>query len=290
MVDGGPERGAVERLVRDVVGERLDARLVGEGGEHSTWWVGDRYVLRLALDADTSRRQRVELALRDAVRPRVGAETPDTPGVGVAESVAAGEWAPGLAYTVDVRLPGTSAELRDVSSAGERDLARLLSGLRSAPVDEAAALGLPREPPRSLASVREDAARAAGLLRGGGEPVAAEPPRADGEAAGGPVVLHHDLKGEHLLVDGRGRVSGVLDWTDAAVGDPAEDVAGLAISVGAPAAARIAVAAGHTAEVAARGVLLARYDTLVRLADRLHGTDDSPVPLLRAQLARAWRD
>ncbi|WP_206681036.1 hypothetical protein [Actinomadura sp. J1-007] len=79
MSDGGPERGAVERLVREAFGERLDARLVGEGGEHSTWWVGDRYVLRLALDADTSRRQRVELALRDAVRPRVGAGTPGAP-------------------------------------------------------------------------------------------------------------------------------------------------------------------------------------------------------------------
>ncbi|MYV99780.1 hypothetical protein GT354_16070, partial [Streptomyces sp. SID3343] len=57
---------------------------------------------------------------------------------------------------------------------------------------------------------------------------------------------------------------------------------------GAAAAVRVAGAAGHAPPVSARGVWLARHDTLVRLADRLYGTDDSPPDLLRAQLARAW--
>ncbi|MYR63872.1 phosphotransferase, partial [Streptomyces sp. SID625] len=54
------------------------------------------------------------------------------------------------------------------------------------------------------------------------------------------VLVHHDLKGEHLVLSPDGRVRGVLDWTDAVIGDPAEDIAGLALAVGSPAAVRAA--------------------------------------------------
>lgn len=102
-------------------------------------------------------------------------------------------------------------------------------------------------------------------------------------------MLHNDLKGEHLLVTGSGRLCGVLDWTDAMVGDVAEDVAGLAIAVGAAAAVRAATLAGYERAVCARALYLARCDTLIRLAERLRGEDDSPLWLLRAQRARAWQ-
>jgi aminoglycoside 2''-phosphotransferase len=43
-----------------------------------------------------------------------------------------------------------------------------------------------------------------------------------------PVVLHHDLAGEHVLIDsGARQVTGVIDWTDAAIGDRSADFAGL---------------------------------------------------------------
>ncbi|MFE0100776.1 aminoglycoside phosphotransferase family protein [Streptomyces sp. NPDC059009] len=285
-------------LARSVVAAALpqepgpDVRPVDEGGEHSTWWVGERHVLRLALDAGGSVRQRREVALRDAVRGRVGE-------VGVPASVASGVWAPGLTYTLDTRIPGASAEVRGVSGAGERDLAALLSGLASFPGAEAEALGVPVERPRALDDVRKQAMDAARQLADGGEAERELPGRLAGQltgratepvAATAPalVLTHCDLKGEHLLVTSAGRVAGVLDWTDAAVADPAEDVAGLALSVGAPAAVRVAALAGHSPATAARGVALARCDTLIRLADRLYGTDDSPLPLLRVQRERAW--
>ncbi|MCI3934834.1 aminoglycoside phosphotransferase family protein [Streptomyces sp. AN091965] len=274
-----PAPAGVRALVREALpeGHDLSVAPVGEGGEHSTWWVGDRYVLRIALDADTTVRQRRELALRDALRPVLP--------VAVPASVASGTWAPGLAYTVDGRLPGVSAERRPVGAEGEQDLARLLGALRTA-----AAPPLPARRPRSLDALGAAAGPALARLAADGEvpgglavDAAAHP-----APAATPVVLHNDLKGEHLLVSSSGRVSGVLDWADAVVGDPAEDVAGLALSVGAPAAGRVAATAGHAPAVAERGLLLARYDTALRLADRLYGDDDSPVPLLRAQLARAW--
>ncbi|MFI8929332.1 aminoglycoside phosphotransferase family protein [Streptomyces sp. NPDC053474] len=274
-----PTPADARALVREALPKEQDLSVapVSEGGEHSTWWVGDRYVLRLALDADTAARQRRELALRDALRPLLP--------VAVPASVASGSWAHGLAYTVDVRLPGVSAERRPVGAEGEQDLARLLGALRTA-----AAPTLPARAPRSLDALGAAAGRALARLAVDGEVPGglAVDATARPAPAPAPVVLHNDLKGEHLLVSSSGRVSGVLDWADAVVGDPAEDVAGLALSVGAPTAARVAAAAGHAPAVAERGLLLARYDTALRLADRLYGDDDSPVPLLRAQLARAW--
>lgn len=43
-----------------------------------------------------------------------------------------------------------------------------------------------------------------------------------------PRLVHNDLWAEHILVDLRsGGVSGIIDWGDAAIGDPAVDFAGL---------------------------------------------------------------
>lgn len=284
-----PTAAAVRRLLATLLpdGGGAEVRPVAEGGEHATWWVGDRHVLRLALDTAMSQRLRREIRLRDLVRPSVA--------VGLPVSVAAGDWGPGLACTLDTRLPGESAEVRDVTAAGEEDLAGLLTGLHEVPVARAAALGVPRTAPRSLENLRRAAGAAARKLAADDEFEAERldqlTPRAVVQLGppGDPVLVHHDLKGEHLTVDRGGRVRGVLDWTDAVVGDPAEDIAGLAIAVGARAAVRSATLAGYGPRVCLRGLWLARCDTLLRLADRLHGADaDSPVPLLRVQLERAW--
>ncbi|MGX2993870.1 aminoglycoside phosphotransferase family protein [Streptomyces sp. JNUCC 64] len=261
-------------------------RPVDEGGEFFGWWAGARHVLRLAPDRDASLRLRRELRLRELIRRQLTVPVP--------VSVASGLWNGSLAYTLDQRLPGASGEDAPVSAAGESDLAALLSGLRETSARDALALGVPRVPPRSLDKLRADARHAAWLLVPDREfdvaGLARLTPHAVAQLAPHPgeTLTHADLKGEHLRVTGDGRVCGVLDWTDAGVGDPAEDIGGLAVSVGAPAAVRAATLAGYGARACLRGLWLARCDTVIRLAERLHGTDDSPVPLLRAQLARAW--
>jgi aminoglycoside phosphotransferase (APT) family kinase protein len=106
--------------------------------------------------------------------------------------------------------------------------------------------------------------------------------------AGAAVLVHHDLRGEHLVVSGDGRVRGVLGWSDAVIGDPAEDIASLAVAVGTPAAVRAATLAGYGARSCLRGLWLARCDTLVRLAEGLEGRDGTPLPVLRARVGRAW--
>ncbi|WP_328493271.1 aminoglycoside phosphotransferase family protein [Streptomyces sp. NBC_00414] len=282
-----PTADTVRRLVRSLLPDGGGTRItpVAEDGEHFTWFVGARHVLRLAPDREASRRRRRELRLRDVVRPHIG--------VAVPVSIAHGEWASGLAYTLDTLIPGGSGERRDVSAVGEADLAGLLTGLREVPGRQAESLGVPRATPRSLETLRAEAERAAEQLAAADEFDPARLQQLTAPAAvqlapqpGAAFLVHHGLKGEHLVVSGDGRVRGVLDWTDAVVGDPTEDIAGLASAVGAPAAVRAATLAGYGARPCLRGLWLARCDTLTRLADRLG--DDSALPLLRAQLARAW--
>ncbi|MFF0970199.1 phosphotransferase family protein [Streptomyces sp. NPDC003703] len=292
-----PTADSVRRLVRTLLPDAPrdgyapagvpEVRPVTTGGEHSTWWVGTRHVLRLAPDRDASARLRRELRLRDLARPHLP--------VAVPASAAHGEWAPGLAYTLDTRITGGTADELDVSALGEDDLAGLLAGLRAVPVRQAGTLGVPRTAPRSLEALRRMAVHAAEALGAADEfeparmaqlaaPAAAQL-AAQSHAA---VLVHHDLKGEHLVLSPDGRVRGVLDWTDAVVGDPAEDIAGLALAVGSPAAVRAATLAGYGARPCLRGLWLARCDTLIRLADRLAGRDESPLPLLRVQLRHSW--
>ncbi|MFD3497244.1 aminoglycoside phosphotransferase family protein [Streptomyces sp. NPDC058676] len=288
-----PTADTVRRLVRTLLKESAadaagpDVRPVVEGGVPDTWWVGTRHVLRLAPDREAAVRRRRELRLRDLVRPHLP--------VAVPTSVAHGEWAPGLTYTLDTRVPGGSGEEHDVSAVGEADLAGLLTGLREVPVRQAEALGVPRTGPRSLEGLRREAERAAGRLAAADEFDPARLQQLTAPAAvqlaaqsGSAVLVHHGLTGDHLVVSADGRVRGVLDWTDAVIGDPAEDIAGLARAVGSPAAVRAATLAGYGARPCLRGLWLARCDTVVHLAARLQGRDDTPLPLLRTRLRRAW--
>ncbi|MEU6812084.1 aminoglycoside phosphotransferase family protein [Streptomyces sp. NPDC046831] len=287
-----PTADSVRRLVRTLLRDGPDTaagpevRPVEEGG-HLTWWVGTRHVLRLARDQDGSARQRRELRLRDLVRPHVPVTVP--------ASVGQGDWAPGLSYTLDTRIPGGTAEQHDVSAIGEDDLAGLFSGMRAVPVRQAGTLGVPRVAPRSLEALRRMAVHAAQRLGAADEFDPARmkqlaPPAAVQLAAqpGGAVLVHHALSGDHLVLSADGRVRGVLGWTEAVVGDPAEDIAGLARAVGSPAAVRAATLAGYGARPCLRGLWLARCDTVVRLADRLEGRDGTPLPRLRTELRHAW--
>src|SRR3954463_1204440 len=111
-----PTTDTVRRLVRSLLKESAegasgpDVLPVAEGGEHSTWWVGTRYVLRLAPHRRAAAPPRRELRVRDPVRPYLP--------VAVPTSVAHGEWAPGLTYTLDTKVPGGTGEEHDVSAVG----------------------------------------------------------------------------------------------------------------------------------------------------------------------------
>jgi len=121
--------------------------------------------------------------------------------------------------------------------------------------------------------------RAAPYLAGEAAPPAPSPARR---------LIHNDVCAEHLLVDPAGGLSGVLDFCDAVVGDPALDFVGL-ITVGPHAFAEAAADAYGLAideGFWARYVWYARVRTLRWLADAQAGGE--PCGRHRAWVARAF--
>lgn len=101
------------------------------------------------------------------------------------------------------------------------------------------------------------------------------------------VLLHGDLKGEHIVQPPQ--VTGILDWADSTIGPASVDIEGLVIAGGSAMAVRIAVATGYAYDVCVTGIMMARCNTLIRLDNRLNGSDsESPVLLLWKQLQRAF--
>ncbi|MFF4054069.1 aminoglycoside phosphotransferase family protein [Streptomyces chartreusis] len=287
-----PTADTLQQLVNsllndDTGGAEPKVRPVAVGAGHSAWWVGDRHVLRLAPDHEAALRQRRELRLRDLVRPQLPVTVP----VGVAN----GEWSPGLTYTLDLKVPVEVGQEHNVSAAGEDDLAAVLAGLGRVPVRQAAALGVPRVAPRSLKTLLHPTERAIKRLCALSEFDGARLHQLTGPAAvrlaTQPItafLIHHNLTSEHVLVGADGRVHGILGWSDAAIGDPGEDIAGLTAAVGAPAAVRAATLAGYGFGSCLRGLWLARCDTVIRLTEALDRAEAGRLALLRLCLRRAW--
>jgi aminoglycoside phosphotransferase (APT) family kinase protein len=82
------------------------------------------------------------------------------------------------------------------------------------------------------------------------------------------VLCHDDLGIEHVLADGDGAVTGVIDWSDAAVADPAGDLGRILRDLGPGAldAALAALAPDDPEAVGERAVLRARCGALEDLA------------------------
>ncbi|MYR61337.1 phosphotransferase, partial [Streptomyces sp. SID625] len=81
-----------------------------------------------------------------------------------------------------------------------------------------------RTAPRSLEALRRMAVHAAEELGAADEFEPARMAQLSAPAAAqlaarshAAVLVHHDLKGEHLVLSPDGRVRGVLDWTDAVI-------------------------------------------------------------------------
>jgi aminoglycoside phosphotransferase (APT) family kinase protein len=212
--------------VRRVLADRLPdrrARVVtplGEGLDNVTYDVDGELVVRFARDPDP------ELLDREARLLAAVARVSPLP---VPEPVLA---VPELGCLAYPRLPGTPLlhlprppHRRSVA----RDLGRFLAALHAVPTAEVAGLAGADDTP--LAGWRQEAAAAyravAAHLPAAHRPrveafLDAAPPDDAPHAAA--VFTHHDLGIEHVLVDpDTWAVTGVLDWSDAAIADPAHD-------------------------------------------------------------------
>jgi aminoglycoside phosphotransferase (APT) family kinase protein len=267
-------------LATEALGQVVLSRSVSSGGDHRTWWIGDHHVLRWAPDPATSRRLDREVIVRRWLRQHLRSPVP--------QAIAQGTWS-GTSWVLDERLTGHGLEEGTITSRTLADLIELLADLRRCPPAEAP-VGLPRLPLPDLPHLA-DAALAAHRALGISRRLAPPPgPHVDAQGSvDHPVLVHADLKGEHLLIDGAGALTGVLDWSDAGTGDASLDVEGLIVAIGATRATQVATTAGIPAGAVHRGVFLARCRTALRLDALVNrGEPAGPEPLLRHQHHLAW--
>jgi aminoglycoside phosphotransferase (APT) family kinase protein len=215
-----------EALVRSLVAAQFPAlsdrpltRVDPWGTDNAIWRLGEDLVLRLPrVFWATSQVQHEALWL-----PRLAPHLP----ISIPTPVAIGQ--PGLGYpfpwSMHKWLPGTGASLGQMRDPIRfaLDLAAVIKAFEAVPTD-----GAPPAVNRAR-SVRDydDAARAAiastrGLIDTDRATEIWEDAMAASPHQGGAVWVHGDIEGNCLLTDGR--LSGIVDWGSACVGDPAVDI------------------------------------------------------------------
>lgn len=215
--------------VRTVVNRQwpaLDVESVvrqGDGYDHVAYEVNGELILRFAREPDPRRRAdsvRREAQVLAAVREWASVATPEPVLVRPDDGFLGYRKLPGVPLA---QLPGP--QRIPASFAGA--VATFLARLHAAPVARMRALvdTEAASPAQWLAWARDEYAPVAGELpahrRGSVEAFLARRPPSDAYV---PVFCHHDLGIEHVLVDpGTRTVTGVIDWTDCAIADPAVD-------------------------------------------------------------------
>jgi aminoglycoside phosphotransferase (APT) family kinase protein len=223
----GDSVAAIHRLVAAQLPDRRvrSVARVGEGADHLAYEVDGELIVRCSKEPDpAARAEQVdrEARLLAAVAGIAPLPVP-APSFTVPEQGC-------LAYP---KLPGVPLldlpRLQRSARGGPiaATLGELLTALHAAPVEQLAALvGVDDRP---LAGWRSEATETYLTVAGAvpdphRRPVEAflgAPPPAGGWA---PVFSHNDLGIEHVLVDpGTWTVTGVIDWSDAAIVDPAVD-------------------------------------------------------------------
>ena len=217
--------------------------VVGSGLDHDVYRTGD-LVLRVGDPAGVAR----EAALLRLLVGELPCPLPAPVLVDEAEGVLGHRWLPGEP------LLGRPAPAGLASTVGG-----VLRRLHGVPVARLTDLRLPRE--GDDLSVLAD-----GLT--GPQPLVAEVRGTVPEPGPHRVLVHNDLGAEHLLVVDDGRLSGILDWSDAAVSDPAVDFGRLLRDFGPESLDGVVAAYGGPPDegFAARVLFLARCAALEDLA------------------------
>lgn len=219
----------------------LPVTFIGEGYDSRAFRVGD-VIVRFPKRAEVLTWSHKEQALLPLIASRFAITVPrfgwfGEPDDDVMYAFAGYRAVPGTPCDF---LDGTEA--RDPITAG-RQLGQFLRALHAVPLDEAEACGVergraadPRQPAARarvalslIASyatpsefARWDEAFAAHAVGGAGTVDAIAHDRSRDCA---PCLIHADLLPEHILIEPTtGQLSGVIDWADASIGDPAGDL------------------------------------------------------------------
>ncbi len=211
---------------------------LAEGWASEAYLVNDRWVFRFPKRREVEAGQDVERALLPRLAPLLPLPIPLPTLLGEPSAEFPFRF---LGYE---RIDGTSAESFPVENVDVRGCARalgmFLSRLHAFPIHEARAISVPEPPPPEPAATLS-------ILRSRWVDVAhvLTPTLRESEerffatvsfppAPLGPRLVHDDLLSDHILLDANAAVAGVIDWGDAALGDPAADFAGLVAWLGEP--------------------------------------------------------
>ncbi|MDQ3069157.1 MAG: phosphotransferase [Acidobacteriota bacterium] len=206
---------------------------LGGGCDSDAYEIDGEWVFRFPKRADVA----AQLAVERAILPRIASVLP----VPVPSFLYFGRPSPMFPFhfagyrRLDgepaLRLPSHVMPLGPLASS----LARSLSALHAFAVEDAEARGVATQPIDAVI----DEARADAL--GAFEQVASASPESPLDAwrrylragieppRGAPAtLLHNDLAAEHVLIDAKAKkVTGIIDWSDVAIGEPAADFAGI---------------------------------------------------------------
>jgi aminoglycoside phosphotransferase (APT) family kinase protein len=208
------------------------ARFLGAGWDNDAWLVADTWVFRFPRRREVAASLEGERRLLDVVAAALDVAVPRIERLGRPD-----RWFP-HAYAGYRHLAGEPADRCEIDAAAEAEIARALGSalarLHAVAPERVASLALPSEADRWEGRRRAILA-CAETFRGAMPADVLRPLEAflRGEIApppyGGPLrLVHNDLAAEHVLLDPQShRVRAILDWADAAIGDPAIDFAGL---------------------------------------------------------------
>lgn len=213
----------------------------GWGGDSDAFLVNGRYIFRFPRHADIVHALAVEICLLPRLAPRVGLPIPAFQYVAADRTARDTERTPlFVGYPAIPGEPLTAALFQalvighDVTA--ERMAAQLgafLSGLHTCPLEVARDCGVPESAHAPVEQITQQYQRAQTLVYPALD--AAERTFLDRlfsafledvrQEPWTPVLCHGDLSSDHILVDrsNAGQISGVIDFGDMAIGDPAGD-------------------------------------------------------------------
>lgn len=204
----------------------LPVALLGEGGDHWAFAVGEPWVFRFPRGVGGGEALLTEARLLTVLAPRLPLPVPVPVFIGQPDEKFS------EAFTGAARMAGglgLGTRLTKPEEAG-RSLGRFLRALHAQNEGEALALGLTLDFDSTFSDWQEAALEALDATASqfpdaeNWRTMLTQPPNSQPQR---PVVLHGDLAAEHALIGADGVITGILDWTDAAIGDAARDLAGL---------------------------------------------------------------
>ncbi|KAL5366259.1 hypothetical protein BJX96DRAFT_160638 [Aspergillus floccosus] len=294
-----------------VITLRHDPRV--DGDDHMIYFINEEpgYIMRVTKPFALRHYSGLELQTRDIAIRRLIQEEYQARGLQcdhISSTVATQLLTEDKEYaaSLETRLPGVCLELAHVTPATVKGFVDLMATMKAIDISTLEArlgISIPLREFPDLRQLRASAMKAwAGLIRQGHISAADYGDGVDdlieretalidqvGDHTPRKVLLHADIKDLHILVDAEsGRITGILDWADASIGNPAEDISGLVLCVGAELATKIAQEVGYDSDEIMQGIVKARCERVLRLEEVLTGTDtESPLEWRKRQLAVA---